>query len=59
VLQKDFLAKYGITFTSSPKDVLYEMMLWSMYRQSLSLFNKKLAEYGYPPLSNCIDELDE
>ena len=30
-----------------------------MYRQSLSLFNKKLAEYGYPPLSNCIDELDE
>ena len=38
---------------------MYELMLCSLYRQPLSEFNKKLAEYGYPPLSRCVDELDQ
>lgn len=58
-LQKDLLQKFGIMFTKSPEDVLYEMMLCTMYRQPLSLFNRRLQEFGFPPLSNCSDELDE
>lgn len=58
-LQTDLFQKYGVTFTNSPKDILYEMMFRSMYKQPLSLFNSKLQDFGYPPLSNCADELDE
>ena len=57
-LQKDWLRKCGVQFTDSPEDMMYELMLCSLYRQPLSEFNKKLAEYGYPPLSRCVDELD-
>lgn len=58
-LQKDWLRKCGVQFTDSPEDMMYELMLCSLYRQPLSEFNKKLAEYGYPPLSRCVDELDQ
>lgn len=57
-LQKDWLRKCGIALSDSPEDLLYEMLLCSMYRQPLSRFNEKLKEYGYPPLSKCTDELD-
>lgn len=57
-LQKDWLRKCGVALSDSPDDLLYEMMLCSMYRQPLSSFNEKLKEYGYPPLSKCTEELD-
>lgn len=57
-LQKDWLRKHGIVFTDSTEDLLYEMMLCSLYRQPLSSFNEMLHSYGYPPLSKCTDELD-
>ena len=59
VLQKDLLRKCGIMFSNSPEDILCEMMMCTMYRQPLSLFNQRLQEYGFPPLSKCFDELDE
>lgn len=58
-LQKDWLRKCGIVFSDSPEDLLYEMMLFSMYRQPLSSFNERLKKFGYQPLSKCTDELDE
>ena len=58
-LQKDWLRKCGVQFTDSPEDIMYELMLCSLYRQPLAEFNRKLAEYGYPPLSRCVDELDQ
>lgn len=59
ILQKDYLRKCGIMFSSSPEDVMYELMMCTMYTQPLSEFNRKLKEYGLPPLSRCTDELSD
>lgn len=58
MLQRDWLGKLGIVMTASPTDVFYELLMGSLYKQPLSVFNEKLQEHGYPPLSRCIDELD-
>ena len=56
-LQKDWLNKLGITLTFSPIDVLYDIILTTMFRQPLSTINLMLARYDIPPLSNGVDEL--
>lgn len=58
-LQHDLFSKYGISFTCTPEDVLYELLLNTMYQQPLSAVNQYLSDYGYAPLSRGIDELDE
>lgn len=58
LLQKDYLRKCGVSFNQSQEDILYELMMCSMYRLPLSEFNRKLEEYGLPPLSKGVDELD-
>ena len=55
--QKDWLRKLGIVLTSSSIDVLYDIILTTMFRQPLSTINLMLARYDIPPLSNGVDEL--
>ena len=58
VLRRDWLQKVGIAMTASAADMLYELLLDSMYRQPVSVINQKLEEYGLTPLSRGADELD-
>ncbi len=58
VLQRDWMSKLGIVMTASTTDVFYELLMGSLYKQPLSVFNEKLQEHGYPPLSRCVEELD-
>ena len=58
MLQRDWMGKLGIVMTASTTDVFYELLMGSLYKQPLSVFNEKLQEHGYSPLSRCIDELD-
>ncbi len=58
MLQRDWMSKLGIVLTSSTTDIFYELLMGSLYKQPLSVFNEKLQEHGYPPLSRCTDELD-
>ena len=58
VLQRDWLNKLGIVMSSSTSDIFYELLMSSLYKQPVSVFNEKLIEHGYPPLSRCVSELD-
>ena len=58
MLQRDWMGKLGIVMTASTTDVFFELLMGSLYKQPLSVFNEKLQEHGYPPLSRCVDELD-
>ncbi len=58
MLQRDWLGKLGIVMTASTTDVFYDLLMGSLYKQPLSVFNEKLQEHGYPPLSRCVDQLD-
>lgn len=58
MLRRDWLAKVGQSLTNSPTDILYDLLLSSMYLQPLSVINDKLRECGLPPLSKGADELD-
>ena len=57
-LQRDWMSKYGFGFGSSATDLYYEFLMNSLYMQPLSVFNAKLQEHGYPPLSRGGDQLD-
>ena len=58
MLQRDWLGKLGIVMTASTSDVFFELLMGSLYKQPISVFNEKLQEHGYPPLSRCVDQLD-
>lgn len=58
MLRRDWLAKIGQPLTNSQTDILYDLLLSSMYLQPVSAVNEKLQECGLPPLSKCVDELD-
>ncbi len=58
VLQKDWLNKLGIMMSASATDIFYELLMGSLYKQPVSVFNEKLMEHGYPPLSRGVEELD-
>ncbi len=58
VLQRDWMSKLGIIFTANTTDVFYELLMASLYKQPLSVFNQILREQGFPPLSRCEEELD-
>jgi hypothetical protein len=52
------MSKLGIIFTANTTDVFYELLMASLYKQPLSVFNQILREQGFPPLSRCEEELD-
>ena len=58
MLQRDWLSKLGIVMSSSTSDVYIELLMSSLYKQPLSVFNEKLEKHGYPPLSRGLDQLD-
>ncbi|MBQ4427885.1 MAG: helix-turn-helix transcriptional regulator [Oscillospiraceae bacterium] len=58
VFQKDLIAKLGFSFGINPTDMFYELLMVSLYKQPISVFNAQLTEHGYPPLSRCVSELD-
>ena len=58
LLSNDWLNKIGISFTNSADDVLYNLLLNSMYRCPVSTVNSKLQSYGLPPLCRGAQELE-
>ena len=58
LLSGDWLQKVGISLSNSPDDILYNLLLNSMYRCPVSTVNSKLQSYGLPPLSKGADELE-
>ena len=57
-LRRDWLGKLGFAPSPAPKDMIYELMLDALYRQPVSVFNERLAEYGLPPLTAGTDEAE-
>ena len=58
ILSFDWLRKVGVTFSSSPEDILYQFILGSLYWQPISKINNTIQSFGFNPLCNCIEELE-
>ena len=56
-LSADWLRKVGISFSSTPSDILYQFILSSMYWQPISAVNSTIQSFGFQPLGENIEEL--
>lgn len=56
-LSSDWLKKAGISFSSSPSDILYQFILSSMYWQPISSINSTIQSFGFQPLGENIEEI--
>lgn len=56
-LSSDWLRKMGISFSSSPSDILYQFILSSMYWQPISAINSTIQSFGFKPLGENIEEI--